>query len=109
MSAWAQFFTPSIAAEPVSPEVAPTIVTRLPCCESTCSNNRPTNCRATSLNASVGPWNSSSTKWSSPICTRGTTAGCANVLYASTHIASSVSAAISSPTNSCMICAARWA
>ena len=33
MSAWAQCRTPSIAAEPVSPEVAPTIVTRRPCCD----------------------------------------------------------------------------
>ena len=67
--------TPSIAAEPVSPLVAPTIVTRSFRLASTWSNIRPTNWSATSLNASVGPWNSSCTHswWSS--CTSGVTAG----------------------------------
>ena len=36
----------SMAAEPVSPEVAPTMVTRWPRFFSTWSNRRPTNCRA---------------------------------------------------------------
>ncbi len=40
MSACAQFLMPSIAADPVSPEVAPTMVTRRSCCDSTCSNSR---------------------------------------------------------------------
>ena len=85
MSTLAQSFTPSIAAEPVSPLVAPTIVTRSPRSASTWSNSRPTSCRATSLNASVGPWNSSSSQWWSPICTSGTTAAWRNVAYASSH------------------------
>ncbi len=55
--------TPSIAAEPVSPLVAPTIVTRCPRWSSTWSNRRPTSWSAMSLNASVGPWNSSSSQW----------------------------------------------
>ena len=64
MSTCSQPRTPSIAAEPVSPLVAPTIVIRSSRSASTCSNSRPTSCRATSLNASVGPWNSSSSHWS---------------------------------------------
>ena len=57
----------SIAAEPVSPEVAPTMVTRSFRFARTVSNRRPSSCSATSLNASVGPWNSSITQvlWSS--------------------------------------------
>ena len=35
------------------------MVTRRPRCVSTWSNSRPTSCSATSLKASVGPWNSS--------------------------------------------------
>ncbi len=51
-----------IAAEPVSPEVAPTIViARSRACRK-CSNSRPRSCSATSLKASVGPWNSSSSQ-----------------------------------------------
>jgi hypothetical protein len=49
----------SIAAEPVSPLVAPTMVIRSPRAASTWSNRSPRSCRATSLKASVGPWNSS--------------------------------------------------
>ena len=45
----------SIAAEPVSPEVAPTMVTRSPRRLRIRSNSRPRICRAKSLNASVGP------------------------------------------------------
>jgi len=47
--------TASIAADPVSPLVAPTTVTRWPRASKTSSNMRPTNCRAMSLNESVGP------------------------------------------------------
>ena len=65
----------SMAAEPVSPEVAPMMVTRLPSCSSTQSNMRPRSCIATSLKASVGPWNSSCVHRSVSSCTRGTTAG----------------------------------
>ena len=50
----------SMAAAPVSPEVAPTMVTRSPRLVSTWSNSRPSSCSATSLKARVGPWNSSS-------------------------------------------------
>jgi hypothetical protein len=63
MSTWSHPATPSIAAEPVSPLVAPTIVTRSLRSPSTWSNIRPTNCSATSLNASVGPWKSSWIHW----------------------------------------------
>ena len=75
MSTCSQPATALIAAEPVSPLVAPTIVTRSPRSPSTLSNITPTSCSATSLNASVGPWNSSCTHswWSS--CTSGVIAG----------------------------------
>ena len=36
---------------------------------------RARNCIATSLKASVGPWNSSSTKWFGAISTSGVTEG----------------------------------
>ena len=49
-----------IAADPVSPDVAPTIVTRSPDRPKAAWNNWPINCIAKSLNASVGPWNNSS-------------------------------------------------
>ena len=45
----------SMAADPVSPEVAPRMQTRSSRSSSTWSNRRPTSCSATSLNASVGP------------------------------------------------------
>ena len=68
----------SMAAEPVSPEVAPTMVTRWSRAVSTWSNRRPSTCIAMSLNARVGPWNSSSDHRSGPSCTSGATAGWAN-------------------------------
>ena len=74
MSTWAQPLTPSIAAEPVSPLVAPTIVTRSLRSPRTWSNIRPTSCSATSLNANVGPWNSSSSQWFVSSWTSGHTA-----------------------------------
>ena len=52
----------SIAAPPVSPEVAPAIVARDPRSASTWSISRASSCMATSLKASVGPWNSSRMK-----------------------------------------------
>ena len=55
-----------------------------------------------SLNASVGPWNSSASHWRSSICTSGTTAGWRNVAYASSHIRRRSSGAMSSPTNGLM-------
>ena len=61
----------SMAALPVSPEVAPTMVTRSPRRVSTVSNIWPISCMATSLKASVGPWCSSSTQSFGPICTKG--------------------------------------
>ena len=57
------FFRPrmaSIAALPVSPLVAPTMVTRSPRLASTWSNSPPSTCIATSLKASVGPCHNSS-------------------------------------------------
>ena len=61
----------SIAAEPVSPLVAPTMVRRLPERASDASNICPISCIATSLKASVGPWKSSSIQSLSPIWTSG--------------------------------------
>ena len=43
------------AAEPVSPEVAPRMLSSLPSLASTYSNRFPSSCIARSLNASVGP------------------------------------------------------
>ena len=65
----------SMAAEPVSPEVAPTMVARAPRSARMWSITRARNCIATSLKASVGPWNSSSTKWLGAISTSGVTEG----------------------------------
>ena len=48
------------AAEPVSPEVAPSTLRRSPRRSSTYSKSAPSNCIAMSLNASVGPFDSSS-------------------------------------------------
>ena len=48
---------PAIAAEPVSPEVAVRISTRLPCAAAVMKTGSTE--RATSLNAPVGPWKSS--------------------------------------------------
>ena len=50
----------SIAADPVSPEVAPTMVIRWPDRVRAIWNSCAINCIAKSLKASVGPWNSSS-------------------------------------------------
>ena len=61
----------SIAAEPVSPLVAPTMVSRWPLRVRLASNSWPISCIATSLKASVGPWNSSSSQSFGPICTSG--------------------------------------
>ena len=44
------------AAEPVSPEVAPRMLSRSPRCSSTYSNRLPSSCSARSLKASVGPF-----------------------------------------------------
>ena len=63
----------AIAAPPVSPEVAPTIVARAPRSARTWSISRARSCIATSLKASVGPWKSSSTKSLAPSCTSGAT------------------------------------
>ena len=68
----------SIAAEPVSPEVAPTMVTRASRAVSTWSNRRPSTCIAMSLKASVGPWNSSCTNRPVSSWISGTTAGWPN-------------------------------
>ncbi|MNT77071.1 hypothetical protein D3C72_2161470 [compost metagenome] len=69
----------SMAADPVSPEVAPTMVARRPRSARIWSMMRLRNCIATSLKASVGPWNSSSTKWPGSNSTSGVTEGCRNV------------------------------
>ena len=74
--------TASIAADPVSPLVAPMIITCSSRSASTCSKSRPTSCNAMSLNASVGPWNNSSSHSVSSIWTSGATAGWRNVAYA---------------------------
>ena len=64
-----------MAAEPVSPLVAPTIVIRSPRRASAWSKRRPKSCIATSLKARVGPWNSSSAKVRWSIWASGVTAG----------------------------------
>ncbi len=61
----------SIAALPVSPLVAPTMVIRSPVRASAACIICPMICMAKSLKASVGPWNSSSRKWLGPSCTSG--------------------------------------
>ena len=53
--AYGSFRHAASAAEPVSPDVAPMIVTCSPRCASAASNSRPTSCSAKSLKASVGP------------------------------------------------------
>ena len=63
------------AAAPVSPEVAPTMVMRSSRRSRTRSNIRARSCIAKSLNASVGPWNSSSSHSSGPSCLSGAVAG----------------------------------
>ena len=64
----------SIAAEPVSPLVAPTMVIRRPERLRLASKSWPISCIATSLKASVGPWKSSSSQSFGPVCRSGTRA-----------------------------------
>ena len=64
----------SMAAEPVSPDVATTMVARWPRADSSWSNRRPTSWSATSLKASVGP-QKSSRRWRSSRWTTGQTSG----------------------------------
>ncbi len=60
-----------------------------------------------SLNASVGPWNSSSDHRFGPSCTSGAIAGCPNPApYASRHSRCSVANGTLSPTNGCITRAA---
>jgi len=74
--------SPWIADDPVSPDVAPTTVMRLPGrSERRCSKRLPRNWSATSLNANVGPWNSSSVCIPSVIGTVGVTSASRNVPY----------------------------
>ena len=71
--------TASMAAEPVSPEVAPTMVACWCRAVSVWSSMRPSSCSATSLKASVGPWNSSSRcRPLSPSGFTGATSGVSN-------------------------------
>jgi hypothetical protein len=55
--------------------VAPTMVIRWPDLASAHWNSWPISCIAKSLNASVGPWNSSSRKWFAASCFSGARAG----------------------------------
>ncbi len=87
----------SMAAEPVSPEVAPTMVMRSPRLASTWSNSRPTSCSAMSLKARVGPWKSSSANSRASSCTSGATAGCLKPAYARAVIRRRVSSAMVPP------------
>lgn len=77
---------------PVSPLVAPTTVNlsfsfspfaifTLFLLSKKNSNKFPRSCKATSLNANVGPCHNSKTNFFSPICLRGVTSGCLNVSY----------------------------
>ena len=63
------------ADEPVSPEVAPRIVIRRPARASAYSNSSPRSWSAMSLNARVGPWNSSRI-WIGPTLHAGAISGC---------------------------------
>lgn len=54
------------AALPVSPDVAPRMFSVSPCAASVYSNRLPSNCIAMSLNASVGPFDSSSSETGAP-------------------------------------------
>ena len=58
--AWCEDLKASMAAPPVSPLVAPTMVARVRRLASAQSIRRASSCIATSLKASVGPWKSSS-------------------------------------------------
>ena len=75
----------AIAAEPVSPDVATTIVRRSPRRSSSASMSRPTSWSATSLNDSVGPCQSSCTQMSRSASswTSGHTSLWSKVAYAS--------------------------
>ena len=73
--AWCEDLKASIAAPPVSPLVAPTMVARVLRLASAQSIIRARSCIATSLKASVGPWNSSRSHWLSSSCFSGATAG----------------------------------
>lgn len=75
---------------PVSPLVAPTTVSFSGCSPGAFrafrrsrknSNKFPNNCKATSLNANVGPWKSSRTYLFSSSFLRGVMSGCRNVWY----------------------------
>ena len=50
-----------------------------------------------SLNASVGPWNSSSSQWFGPSCASGATAACPNPAYAASTIERSAGGSMLSP------------
>ncbi len=81
MSALARPLKASMAALPVSPEVAPTMVMRLPLRFSDRCIRRESTCMATSLKAKVGPWKSSSAKRLGFSWTSGATAACAERLH----------------------------
>ena len=89
----------SIAAPPVSPEVAPMMVARWPRVASTRSMSRASSCMATSLKASVGPWNSSRIQRLVPTCTSGVTAGWPKRAYASVVMRRSSSREMAPPVN----------
>ena len=93
----------SIAAEPVSPDVAPTMVTFSPRRFNATSNIWPINCIATSLNANVGPWNNSNKKWFSESWTIGHFALCEKPAYADLIILLNSSSENVSPTNGFII------
>ena len=63
------------AALPVSPEVAPRMFSVSPCFASVYSNRLPSNCIAMSLNASVGPFESSSSDSVAPFSTPSVLSG----------------------------------
>ena len=62
---------PSIAAEPVSPDVAPITTTFWLRFFNKWSSKWPKNCNAKSLNARVGPWNNSKIHSLWPVWTKG--------------------------------------
>ena len=84
--------SPWIADEPVSPDVAPRTVMRMPGRSSRSASKRlPRNWRATSLKAKVGPWYSSSTCMLSPGSSRtGVTRPCLPSVWSPGVIGSSL-------------------
>ncbi|MBE24267.1 MAG: hypothetical protein CMM33_02480 [Rhodospirillaceae bacterium] len=110
-SIFSRFLQASIAADPVSPEVAPITVMCSPFCESTWSNILLTTWRAKSLNDNVGPWNNSKSHREGAISTIGAISSDPSEqksLYALFVIVLSAESSMSSPIKGFIKRAANW-